>query len=258
LNDHERAVTGTYYRMYLWIQSLGAMNSRVHFQGAAAASRTLFELLLDGKLLAEDADGTMTGRFHAFPEMGRFRVAKAVVEYNDSHTGSTIEDTHQRSLVNTQGKEQSVDQLSTKHWGTNKKGNPQRPRHWSGLRVNARARRLGPTYEELYVESYPLLSWSVHAGSGNYAGLDENAIESCFALSHSIAQRCFLEATALTAQLMHINEAVEGFSDILEDLRLTPGKVIVEEQARIIDEARQKSGSQGNIVVPWVAPKATL
>src|SRR3989304_8438376 len=148
LNDQERAVTGTYYRMYLWIQSLVAMNSRVHFQGAAAASRTLFELLLDGKLLAEDADGTMTGRFHAFPEMDRFRVAKAVVEYNDSHTGSTIEDTHQRSLVNTRGKEQSVDQLSTKHWGT------QRPMHWSGLRVKARARQLGTTYEELYVESY--------------------------------------------------------------------------------------------------------
>ena len=75
LNNQENAVTGVYFRMCLWIRSLVAMNSRVHFQGAAAAARTLFELLLDIKLLVSDATGSMTDQFHAFPEVVRFRVA---------------------------------------------------------------------------------------------------------------------------------------------------------------------------------------
>ncbi len=249
LNDQEQAVTGVYYRMYLWILSLIAMNSRVHFQGAAAAARTLFELLLDEKLLVSDTTGSMIGKFHAFPEVDRFHVAKTIVDYNDTHQASSIEDTHQRQLVNTQGKEKAIDQQILQHWGTTRAGSPHRPRHWSGLTVKARSQQLGSVYEELYIESYPLLSWSVHSGSGSYSGLDEAAIESCFGHSHSIAQRCFLEATELTAELMHIKDAVEGFKDILENLRVTPGKVIVAEQARIIDEARQKSGSQGRIIV---------
>jgi hypothetical protein len=251
LKDHELAVTGTYYRMCLWIQSLVRMNSRIHYQGAASAARSLFELLLDVKLLAGDSDGSMTAKFHAFPTLDRFRVASQVVEYNDAQGDGTIEDTHQRNLVNTAGQKQAIAQLAIQHWGTNKTGKPQRPSHWSGLKIKERAIRLGPRYEQLYVESYPLMSWSVHAGSGGYAGLDADAIESCFGFSHSIAQRCFLEATELTAAVMHIKEAVEGFGDIFEDLRLTPGKVIVKEQARVIDEAREKiKGYQGNIIIP--------
>ena len=143
LNNQENAVTGVYFRMCLWIRSLVAMNSRVHFQGAAAAARTLFELLLDIKLLVSDATGSMTDQFHAFPEVDRFRVAKAVVDYNDTHQGSSIADTDQRQLVNTQGKEQAINQLRSRHWGTTRKGNPRRPSHWSGLTVKDRAEKLG-------------------------------------------------------------------------------------------------------------------
>jgi hypothetical protein len=148
-----------------------------------------------------------------------------------------------------QGKQQAVDLMASKNWGNTKAGNPQRPMHWSGWTVKERAVRFGSKYEELYIESYPNLSWSVHAGSVNYAGLDEDAIESCFGLSHSISQHCFLEASAITARIMRINQAVEGFDDILEVLRLTPGKLIIEEQARIIDEARTKNSS-GKTKIP--------
>ncbi len=247
LNDHESAVTGNYYRMHLWILSLVAMNSRVHFQGAASAARSLFELLLDVKLLERDSDGSMTAKFQAFPDLDRFRVANQVVKYNDAHCDSNIQDTLQRDSIQAPGKKQAIDQLARQHWGTTKAGNPKRPNHWSGMNVRERATHLGNKYEELYVEAYPLMSWFVHAGSACYRGLDEHALESCFGICHSIAQRCFLEATELTAAIMHITEAVEGFNDILEDLRLTPGKVIVKEQAQMIDQAREKAKTNQNI-----------
>jgi Family of unknown function (DUF5677) len=172
LNDHERAVTGTYYRMYLSILSLVALNRPLYFQTAASESRRLFELLLDLKLLSDDLDGRLTAKFHAFTEVDRFWVAKRVVEYNDLHNKSSIDDTHHRNLLKTQGKEELINQLIIHNWGTTRAGKPKKPEHWSGLKVKERAIKLGCVYEELYIESYPLMSWSVHAGSGNYAGLD--------------------------------------------------------------------------------------
>ena len=250
LNDRELAITGVYYRMYAWIQSLVSMNSRIHSQGAASAARTLFELLLDLKLLVSDSDGILVDRYHAFPQLDRYRVAKQIVEYNDGNPSSQIDDTHQRQLVGIPSKAEEIDELTKTHWGLTKAQKPQRPQHWSGLTVKARAQKLGKRYYELYLESYPLLSWSVHAGAANYAGIQTDALESCFGLSHAIAQRCFLEATEATATEMHIDKAVEGFRDILRELRLTPGAVIMEEQARKIDEARQRSAKGGVIIPP--------
>jgi Family of unknown function (DUF5677) len=241
LDEHERAVTGTYYRMYLSILSLVALNRPCYFQTAASESRRLFELLLDLKLLSGDLDGKLTTKFHAFIEVDRFRVAKQVVEYNDLHEKSKIDDTHHRSLFNAEGKKESINQLIVHNWGTTKAGKPNKPEHWSGLKVKERAKQLGSVYEELYIESYPLMSWSVHAGSGNYAGLDKDSLESMLGLSHRISQNCFLEATILAAKVMKIEQVVEGFKDILEDLRLTPGKVIVAEKARIIDAAKNQN-----------------
>jgi hypothetical protein len=241
LNDHERAVTGTYYRMYLSILSLVALNRPLYFQTAASESRTLFELLLDLKLLVNDSNGTLTARFHAFTEVDRFYVAKKVVEYNDSHDQSSISDIHQRNLLNTPGKEESIKQLIISHWGKTNTGKPKKPDHWSGLKIKERAEHLGSIYEELYIESYPLMSWSVHAGSSNYAGLEKDSLESMLGISHRISQNCFLEATILAAKVMKIEQVVEGFNDILEDLRLTPGKVIVAETAHIIDSAKNRN-----------------
>lgn len=251
LKDEELALIGIYYRMYGWIQSLVSMNSRIHFQGAASAARSLFELLLDIKLLVQDPDGTVTARFHAYPQVERHRAAKQIVDFTDQHDDSTIDDEHQRRLVETVGKQEEIDELIVKHWGLTKKDKPKRPEHWSGLSVKARAMALGEEYEALYVESYPVLSWCVHAGSAIYSGIGESAIESSFGLSHALSQRCFLDATGEVARAMHIDKAFEGLSDVLEGLRLTPGRVILEEQAKRIDEAKAQARRDfGGIFVP--------
>jgi len=69
LNDKEKAIIGTYLRMYAYLRSMVAMNHRIHFQGAASATRSLFELLLDMKMIAEDNSGELINKFHAFPKV---------------------------------------------------------------------------------------------------------------------------------------------------------------------------------------------
>lgn len=241
LTDREQALVGTYYRMYAWIRSMVVMNGPIHFQGAAAASRSLFELLLDLKILATDKSSDSVDKFHAFPEVEKYRVAKNLVSFAAAHPRTTIHAIKKQSnFVNAPGRKQSIDASITKHWGTTGKRKPKHPKHWTGRSVRERARKLAQRYEELYLEVYPLYSWYSHSGSTGYAGLDEKALEACFGLSHRVAQKTFLEATLICAQKMRISSAIEGLRDILDDLRLTPGKVIVEEQLKVLEEDKQK------------------
>lgn len=237
LSDKEKAIVGTYYRMYAWIRSMVAMNSHIHFQGAAAAARSLFELLTDIKTLAIDKTGKLAEKFHAFSEIEKFRVAENLVSFCDGHPNDTkLDDSRQRTFINKPNKRQTVHQTIVKYWGINKKKKPRRPKHWTGKNLLDRAHDHGLEYEELYFKAYPLLSWYIHSGSTGYAGLDAEAFEACFGLSHSIAQQMFLEATLICAQEMKIPIA----DNAIADLRLTPGKVIVEEQIKILEKAKPK------------------
>lgn len=242
LSDREKAISGTYYRMYGWIRSMVVMNRREHFQGAAAAARTLFELLLDLKILATDETSDSVERFHAFPEVEKYRVAKKLVSFRDSHPNSTKDVSRQRKFLSSPGRKQKNDKAVIKFWGkTKKKGLPKHPKHWTGMSVFERARDLGIEYEELYHDAYPLLSWLIHSGSTGYAGLSEDALEAYFGRSHIIAQKTFIEATIICAEEFKISFLIKDLRIILEDIRLTPGKVIVEEQIKILENAKKKA-----------------
>lgn len=239
LNNKEKAIVGTYYRMYLWMRSMADMKSRIHFQGAAAAARTLFELLLDMKILVNDKTGEFVERFHAFPEIEKFRAAENLISFSNKHPNCTKFNVSQRrKFVNKPGRRKAVEQTTINLWGITKKGKPNCPKHWTGKDVRKRAHDSGPRYEELYVRLYPLLSWHIHSGSTGYTGFSAEGIEAGFGVSHSIAQEMFLEATVICAQEMKISEAVDWFSNKIADLQVTPIRGLTEEQIKILEKAR--------------------
>src|ERR1700730_8320415 len=53
----EVALRDIYFKMYLFLRSAITMNRLVHFQSVAGLTRSLFELLLDIKILATDKTG---------------------------------------------------------------------------------------------------------------------------------------------------------------------------------------------------------
>lgn len=242
LSDKEKAIVGTYYRMYFWIRSMVGMNSRIHFQATAAAARSLFELLLDMKILAMDKTGKLVKKFHAFPDVERFRVAENSVSFYDTHlnlTGRGI--SRRRAFINKPGRRQRIHQTILEHWGTTKKGQPKRPKHWTGKEVPRRARDLGLLeYQELYVRVYPLLSWNIHSGSSSYAGFDEEGLEACFGVSHSVAQEAFLDATLICAQEMRISKALDWLPHVIADLRFTPVRILTKRSVNALRRAREK------------------
>lgn len=242
LNDKEKSIVGTYYRMYLWIRLMADMKSRIHFQVAAAAARSLFELLLDIKILADDKTGEFIERFHAFPEIEKFRVAENIISFYHKHRDymkpSNI--SQQRKFVNKPGRQEAIKQAILKYWGATIKGKPKHPKHWTGKSIQGRAHDLGLRYEKLYVRLFPILSWHIHSGSTGYAGFDEQGIEACFGVSHSIAQEAFLDATLICAEEMKISKVLDWLPNVIANLRLTPGRVLTEKQIEVLKKAKPK------------------
>jgi hypothetical protein len=227
-----------------WIYSLVAMNSLRHIQGVAAATRSLFELLLDLNILARDTTDELVERFHNFVEVKRFDTAKKTVNFNNANPSLVnYDDSPQRTLLNTPGKEAHVKNLLLKHWPGHKKC----PDHWTGEDTRKRAVGLGPQFEELYVRTYSVLSWYVHPGSVCYAGMDANALENGFGWYHSLSQEFFLNATSVCGRQMKVDVAVGvgDFNTWLQGLRLTPGKVLVQEQIKRLEETIAKRSKSG-------------
>ena len=76
----EEIIKGLYYRIYAWMYSLVSLKEIINFQ-AASVTRSIFELLLDIKLMIEDKPKNSIAKFDAFIEVEKFRIAKKYVDF---------------------------------------------------------------------------------------------------------------------------------------------------------------------------------
>lgn len=246
LDDREKAIVGTYFRMCAWIYSMVAMNGPIHFQGAATAARSLFELLLDIKILADDNIGECVNKFHHFPEIARFNSAKKLVNFCNSHPSqSKINDFRQRNFLKGGKKEREIQKIIDKHWGKDSKGKQRKPNkldHWTGMDARKRARSIGDHYESLYAQHYPRLSWYIHSGSAGYDNLNADDIEICFCLSHILAQDVFFEATTICAKEIKLIQALDDFYDEIKNIERAPGWIVLDELMKSLDNQGEPDG----------------
>lgn len=235
-SERDLAIVGTYYRMYGWMRSLLAMNERAHFQGAASAARSLFELKLDIELLFADQNGMLVKRYHAFPNAEKFRSASMLVAFAESHRASSIDldvTTHKRFVDQAS---HEIETILLDNWGMSvRKFEKRGLGHWSGMSVKNRARTVdseqGTTSnEQLYLEAYPLLSWYIHSGSTGTAGMGEQAIEALYGWAHSISHESIIRATQLCGKEYRLDLAVNGFNELLEEARLTGARFLNEQK----------------------------
>ena len=239
LDDRQTAIVGTYYRIVGWLKALGELNAPSHYQAVASGARSIFELLLDIKLIQSDATGELVKRFHTFPEIEKYRAAHKLVSYCDRTNNSRIECKNQRKFVDGAAKEATIESLIIQHWGRTKDGKPRWPDHWSGLSVAQRAEKLGPKYEERYIEFYPFLSWHIHSGSTGYAGLEPETLEKAFGLMHSMIQQVVVEATKICAEEMKIDKVdnlAKPFKPTIDDLLESTDEILVQKYVEFVKQ----------------------
>lgn len=235
LSLREQAVTGTYYRMYAWIKTLAVLHDTVHYQAVASGARTLFELLLDLKILVEDTTGEELQRFHAFPEIEKFRVATQVTQFREANpTLADVDPVPMRAFLADPARIKKIETSHEVNYGRDRNGDLRRVRHWTGKHADQRAREAGKQYEIWYVELYSGLSWHMHSGSVGYAGLSDDGMHALFGLAHRHIQLFFLQGTVLCAREMKLTKAIDNFFDLIERLETLPGEIMVREQLEFI------------------------
>lgn len=230
----EIALRDIYFKMYLLLRSALTMNRLDHFQSVAALTRSLFELLLDIKILARDKTGDAVKRYNEFPEIERYRRAEQLVVFDASNPNQIKQDlSAQRAFISDPERQARV----TSAIGPKGKY----PDHWTGRDARARARSTGE--EALYVEVYALLSWYVHAGAAGTAGMSRDALESVFGVCHALIRRIFLDAIAICAKATKISELTE-FPGWMTRLETKTAELIVSEQRKALDAKRAHSSSR--------------
>jgi hypothetical protein len=231
--DQEIALRDIYFKMHLFLGSAITMNRLDHFQSVAALTRSLFELLLDMKILAADKTGDAVTRYNEFPEIERYRRAQQLIAFDAAHPGQIKQDlSAQRAFVSDSVRQARI----TTAIGAKKKY----PDHWSGMNARDRARSAGE--EALYVEVYALVSWYVHAGAAGTAGMGKDALESVFGVCHGFIRGIFLDAIAVCAKATKISELAE-YPAWITSLETKTAELIVSEQRKLLDAKRAQAGS---------------
>lgn len=229
----EEIIKGLYFSMYAWMLTLVSLKDTVHFQAAASAARSIFELLLDIKLLIENKPTNSINKFETFIQVEKFRVAKKYVNFKKSNPYLKYrEGLAKEKLVEKEGEEDRINQLILVNWGRDKKGKLRRVDHWSGWDIARRAKEAGKNYEFFYHESFALLSWYIHSGLVGIKGMSAEVLSVVFGNSHMLAAPMFLDATLLVAQEFKLTQAIPQLKDWIKEADLAVGKVIIEEHLK--------------------------
>jgi hypothetical protein len=243
LAKQERAIMGIFLRIHALACSLVRLNNKVDFNAVAGIARTVFELLLDMKLLTspnlreQDLDC-----FFAFSEVDRFRKARRVVELQEKHPelvdNSLLDSSKRKEFVELRVKDKSVEKKVESLWGRTPNGRLKWPDHWSGLSIRDRSTIFGPLYEQEYLEVYSLLSSYAHGGSSAYSGLTEKALESVYGISLEYARKLYIESLLVCSKVFNLREGIESFTQVLAFLQNAPKQILIEYGLKRLDGTR--------------------
>ena len=222
----EQAIIYTYFRIHYLLETLSRYDKPRHYQSVSSAIRTIFELFLDIRYLAEDRNDNVE-KYYAFVKVERFRRANMMVKFYDNQKLDLTSVIKQREFINDPN---TIDEVSTNLqnlWNIDFQEfccGKAKISHWTKKNTRARARELGIEYEKLYVDLYPMLSWYIHSiPAGNFNDLD--AYHCLIGYSHSYAHGMILETVQQCGIVFHLNQLdnlQSSLDQIISDLRQNP------------------------------------
>ncbi len=221
-SDKEDVFANIYYRMYLWMRSLVALNDPKDIQAVSAAARSLFELFLDLKQLTKDENGKDLEKYQSFREIEIYNEAKKIVDFYEKHYPEQERNYfYQKQFVSNPERKARIEQIAKTIWGVEDKKKITDIFNWSKKGIRTRAEAIGIEYERKYVDLYSRLCSIVHgSGSQFFKVLNFSQYESFYCLCQKSSQEIFVEATKIVASEMKIDLAWErnGFFKMLSEL----------------------------------------
>jgi hypothetical protein len=231
LSQQEETVLGIFLRIHALACSLVRLNQKIDFNAVAVIARTLFELLLDMKLLSSpNIKQKELDRFFSFSEIDRFRKARRIVDLQNKHpelvNNSLLDSTERKEFVGQTGMKDAIELKVDSLWGRDKKGKLKWPNHWSGSTIKKIAETNGSFYEQKYLEVYSFLSSYAHGGSSAYSGLSKKDLESVYGISFEYARKMYIEALLICSDFFNFKTGIESFSQVITFLKNAPKEIL--------------------------------
>lgn len=249
LSRQEGAVMGIFYRVHALARSLVRLNNRVDFNAVAIITRTMLELIIDLKLLARsDITEKELDQFFSFPDIDHFRVADQVNEFQKDHPElrdqSLLDSSVRQEFVRSSLEKGEIEGKLSTLWNVSRAKGLRQLYHWSGLSVRKRAERLGPLYEQKYLEDYSILSWYTHGGNSAYFGFSEKALESVYGIFLEYSRKLYIESLLISSKVFNLREGITGFSQVIAFLKEAPRKLLIEYGLNRMGEAKHSDSTQ--------------
>ncbi|NQS89227.1 hypothetical protein HQ584_05505 [Patescibacteria group bacterium] len=227
LTKKEEHLIQLYQRVCLWIKSVKVLNNAVHFQAVTSIARSVFELLVDIKLLIDDNPKDAVARIDAFIQMERFRKAEDYTDFKKKNPGlEYIKNLKRDIFANKAGESDRIKKLKEKYWGKGKG----RIEHWSGWGTKCRLQKAGKKYELLYYESISLWNWYVHsAGLTGTKGISSDGLKAVFGKALENIVDIFCDTTEFVAKELKLKPAMPEFDKWIQRIRTAVGMVILEQ-----------------------------
>jgi hypothetical protein len=205
--DKEGALILNYNRIYLFANTLRFLNDEFHYQTAASAARSVFELYLDLNDLVTSNDNF--SKFYDWPILELYRCAKKTLEFNKKYPDEKIQPEKDYEKI-VADNEKMISELINSNWNGNEK-----IKHWLGKSIEQRASSQGVETEKMYVQLYKILSWQVHAGNATASSTKDGLqIEMSF-LSQQHVQMILIASTITINGFLNLEKTKP---DLLKDL----------------------------------------
>jgi hypothetical protein len=247
LSQQEEAVLGIFLRIHALASSLVRLNQKIDFNAVAVIARTLFELLLDLKLLSSpNIKQKELDRFFSFSEVDRFQKARRIVDLQNKYpelvNHSLLDSTKRKEFVEQTGMKDSIELKVKSLWGRGKKGKLKWPNHWSSSTIQERAKANGHVYEQEYLEVYSFLSSYAHGGSSAYSGFSKKALESVYGISLEYSRKMYIESLLICSDFFDLKAGIESFSQVITFLENAPKEILTKYYLKKIANNKNERG----------------
>lgn len=217
LSEKEKAFYGLYLRIRGYVLSVLRLDRHQDFQSVISLSRSVLEVAVDIKLLSigKIADGV--DKLFAFHNVQRLKAARKAVEMESKFgTDATIE---KEWIKNNESK---VELEHKRLWGTDKRGNPLKVDHWTGLDFTSRVKEAGGDFERWHGEHYARTNWHVHSGLAGFLGASEDALALAQGLGYALIAQCYSEVLSILVRQFQLSAPDQDIYRRLEFARKLP------------------------------------
>lgn len=173
----ESALAMSFFRSHYYMSSLTQLSRPTDFQAVRSITRSLFEVYLDIKDLAQDPK--LSERYHAYTALGRMRASIEIADYVAANPSPRLAIRYKNhiELANDAAQIAECEGWLKNLYGKSnvdirRSGHRTIPVNWSDANNHDRAKRHGPVLLEYYKTEYAAASWFVHGGGTSVGGID--------------------------------------------------------------------------------------